>query len=378
MDYKTPLSWDNDELIYQISLTQIPGVGEYLAKLLVSYCGSAKGVFTEKKSFLLKIPEIGDFTAHSISKFKHFDFAVQEIELLKANQITPIFYLDEKFPAKLKVYDDSPILMYYKGNANLNHQRIISIVGTRKSTAYGKQFTDDLISELAKYDVMVISGLAFGTDTNAHKACVKNNVTTVGVLGHGFHTLFPSSNKKLSEEMILNGGLLTEYNFSMPGNKENFPKRNRIVAGMSDAIIVVESAIKGGSLITADIANSYDKDIYALPGRINDPYSLGCNKLLYDHKASIIDSIPGLIFSLGYQKNKPNKQSQQMQMDLHLSADEKLVYNELSKGEQTIDDLFFYTKISVSKLALVLLDLEFKNLVKSLPGKKYALAYSMG
>jgi DNA processing protein len=147
---------------------------------------------------------------------------------------------------------------------------------------------------------------------------------------------------------------------------------------MSDAIIVVESAIKGGSLITADIANSYDKDIYALPGRINDPYSLGCNKLLYDHKASIIDSIPGLIFSLGYQKNKPNKQSQQMQMDLHLSADEKLVYNELSKGEQTIDDLFFYTKISVSKLALVLLDLEFKNLVKSLPGKKYALAYSMG
>lgn len=375
---KTPFSWENEELIYQISLTQIPGVGEYLAKLLVSYCGSAKGVFTEKKSFLLKIPEIGDYTAQSISKFKEFDFAIQEIELMKLNDITPIFYLDERFPARLKNYDDSPILLYYKGNADLNHQKIISIVGTRKSTIYGKQFTEDLILELAKYDVLIISGLASGTDTNAHKTSLKNNVPTIGVLGHGFHTLFPALNKRLSEEMLLNGGLLTEFNFNMPGNKENFPKRNRIVAGMSDAIIVVESGLKGGSLITADIANSYNKDIYALPGRINDQYSLGCNKLLYDHKASIIESINGLIFSLGYKNNKHNKQSQQLQMDLHLSAEEKLVYNELSKGEQTIDDLFFNTQINVSKLALVLLDLEFKNLVKSLPGKKYTLAQSMG
>ncbi len=361
------------ELPYEIALTMIDGVGDLVAKNLISYCGGAKGVFTEKKSFLKKIPAIGEFTANSIAKFNNFDEVDKEIKLIEKHKIEPLFYLDKRYPYRLKNHDDSPILLYYKGNADLNHQRVLSIVGTRQATVYGKHFTEQLCEALKPYDVLVISGLASGTDTNAHKFSLKHGMQTVGVLGHGLQTIFPTDNRKLAIEMLEHGGLLTEYRFNAPGVKENFPQRNRIVAGMSDAVIVVESAIKGGSLITAEIANGYNQDVYALPGKITDTWSQGCNKLIQQNKAAIIDNVDELLKTLGYLDSKTKTKPAQIPLLQNLSDPELKVVNYLRLGEKGIDDLHFETQINVSQLALILLDLEFSGVINSLPGKKYVM-----
>ncbi len=351
----------------------VNGVGDLVAKNLISYCGSAQGVFTEKKSFLRKIPNIGESTANNIAKFNAFDEIETEIKLLEKHQIEPLFYLDKKYPFRLKNHDDSPILLYYKGNADLNQQRVVSIVGTRKATVYGKLFTEQLCEALKPYGVLVVSGLAAGTDTNAHKYSLKFGIPTVGVLGHGLHTMFPSDNRKIAADMLEHGGLLTEYRYQAPGIKENFPQRNRIVAGMCDALIVVESGIKGGSLITAEIANGYNKDVYALPGKITDTWSQGCNKLVQQNKAAIIDSIDELMKSMGYFETSKKNKITQLPLLQNLSDPELKVVNYLKQGEKGIDDLHYETQIQVSQLALILLDLEFSGVINSLPGKKYAL-----
>ncbi len=362
-----------ENLLYQIALTKIEGVGDIIAKNLISYCGGAKEVFKVKKSFLEKIPNIGAATANHIVKFNDFTAIEKEITTLQKHQIKPLFYLDEAYPFRLKNADDSPILLYYKGNANLNQQRIIAIVGTRNATLYGKQFTEQLCEALAPYNVLIVSGLAAGTDTNAHKFALKNNCETIGVLAHGLQTIYPAANRNLAIEMLNKGGLLTEFAYNTPGVKENFPKRNRIVAGLADATIIIESGAKGGSLITAEIANSYNRDVHALPGRINDNWSIGCNALIQQHKAAIIDSIEQLIITLGYTDTKKTKATNQLLLLDNLSESETLVINLLKQSEKAIDQLHFDTKIPMGQLALVLLDLEFKNLVYTLPGKVYGL-----
>lgn len=361
-----------DELIYQLSLTKVPGIGNNLSKVLISYCGSAKKVFFEKKHALLKIPGIGENTANNIVKFKDFSPAETELEFIKKHKIKPIFFLDKEYPYRLKNYEDSPLVLFYLGNADLNKQRVLSVVGTRKSTIYGKQFTEQLIEALVPYDVLIVSGLASGTDTNAHKSALKNNLQTVGVVGHGFHTIFPADNRQLAKEMLKNGALLTEYWYKEVGNKENFPMRNRIVAAMSDALIVVESAEKGGSLITAEWANNYNIDVFSLPGRINDTYSKGCNQLIRENKSAIIDSIPELINTLGYEL-KSTKKQKQLELLPDLNENEFKVYELLKRGEMPIDQLHYHSKLSMSQLALILLDFEFKGLINSLPGKTYSL-----
>jgi DNA processing protein len=366
------------ELPYRIALTMVDGIGHSLAKNLISFCGSAEAVFTEKKFTLKKIPGIGQINADNISRFKDFKEIEDEIAKLEKHKIQPIYYLDPEYPVRLKNCDDGPIMIYFKGQADLNKQRMISIVGTRKSTPYGKQFTDELVEALAPYNVTILSGLALGIDTYAHKYAVKHKIPTIGVMGHGFHTIYPASNRQLAIEMMENGGLLTEFRFAMPGNKENFPQRNRIVAGMSDAVIVVESSIKGGSLITAEYGNQYNRDVYALPGKLTDTFSLGCNQIIHDHKAAIIDSISGLINDLGYDMPEKPKKSAQLSLLPPMSEQEQLVYDYLKSGNKGIDDLHYHTKISVSQLALVLLDLEFKGLIKTLPGKTYSLIQIMG
>ncbi|MDI1232829.1 MAG: DNA-processing protein DprA [bacterium] len=360
------------ELPYQMALTMVQGVGNTVAKNLISYCGSAQGVFSEKKSFLKKIPNIGEFTANNIATFNGFEEIDQEIKRIEKHKVKTLFYLDKSYPYRLKNYEDSPILMYYRGTADLNHDRIISIVGTRKATVYGKQFTEQLCEAFKQHNVLITSGLASGTDTNAHKYSLKNNIPTVGVLGHGLQTIFPTDNRKLAIEMLDNGGLLTEYRFNAPGVKENFPQRNRIVAGMCDALIVIESGSRGGSLITAEIANGYNKDVYALPGKITDPWSQGCNNLIHQNKAAIIESIDELIKVLGYDQ-KIKSRAAQLSLLQHLSDPEMKVVNYLREGEKGIDDLHYETQINVSQLALILLDLEFNGIINSLPGKKYAM-----
>lgn len=367
----------NSELMYQIAITKIDGVGPNLAKNLIAYCGSASAVFKQKKSELKKIPGIGTVTAASISKFQDFKAIEQEIELLSKNKIQAYFYLDKEYPQRLKHCDDCPLVLFYKGNSNLNSEKVISIVGTRKSTYYGKQFTEELIQTLKNYDVTVVSGLASGTDTNAHKSCLKLQIPTIGVLGHGLATIYPSSNYKLSEEMLENGGLLTEYCYHTPGTKENFPKRNRIVAGMCDALIVVESGVKGGSLITADLANQYNRDVYALPGKINDLWSTGCNRLIHKNQAAIITDIEGLIADLNLGTNNKNKLSFSPNLFHSLNEKEMEIIKHLKNEKLTIDQIYYLTNIELNQLAFILLNLELKNILTVLPGKQFTLLQSM-
>lgn len=368
----------NSELIYQIAITKIDGVGPNLAKNLIAYCGSASAVFNQKKSELKKIPGIGTVTAANISKFQNFKTIEQEIDLLNKYKIQAYFYLDKEYPQRLKHCDDCPLVLFHKGNCNLNSEKVISVVGTRKSTNYGKQFTEELIQTLKNYDVTVVSGLASGTDTNAHKSCLKFKIPTIGVLGHGLATIYPSSNYKLSEEMLDNdGGLLTEYCYHTPGTKENFPKRNRIVAGMCDALIVIESGIKGGSLITADLANQYNRDVYALPGKINDLWSTGCNRLIHKNQAAIITDIEGLIADLNLGTAGKNKPSFSPNLFNSLNEKEMEIIKHLKNDKLTIDQIYYHSNIEIGHLSFLLLNLELKNIVTVLPGKVYSLYQSM-
>lgn len=364
---------DENEWINRIALTMVDGIGPHLAKNLLSNFGSATEVFSQKRHILKKIQGIGLLTASNIASFKNFDLAKREYHLLQKHNIQPLFYLDKDYPKRLKQAEDAPVIIYLKGEVNLNTKRVIAVVGTRKSTPYGKQFTDDFIASLKPFDVVVISGLAAGTDTNVHKACLRNELSTIGVLGHGFGTIYPQSNKSLALEMTLKGGLITEYTFDTPGNRENFPQRNRIVAAMCDALIVIESGEKGGSLITADLANQYNRDVYALPGKITDTWSKGCNRIIADNQAAIIDNVPNLLKFLGFESDIRKVEKQQLELFSGLNDDEKVIVHLLQNKILGIDDLQYDSGIDVSKLAFLLLDLEFRNIVKCLPGKTYCL-----
>lgn len=302
---------------------------------------------------------------------------MEELQNIQKNNIQFLTYFDLKFPKRLKEIDDGPLVIFTKGNADLNTSRMLAIVGTRTPTQYGKQFTEMCVEALKPYNVTIVSGLALGIDSIAHKSCVLNKIPTIGVLGHGLSTIYPSGNKSLSNDILKNGALVTEFKYHTPGNRENFPRRNRIVAAMCDTIIVVESGIKGGSMITADLANQYNRDVYALPGKITDEFSQGCNKLIANNQAAIIDSISTLISNLGYDIKKKQKSQHQKTLTLDLNEDEKNIYELLSISEKGIDDLLYSSEIPVNRMALVLLDMEFKGLIKMLPGKRYCLIKDM-
>ncbi len=355
----------------------VNGIGNHLAKNLFNHFGSAKNIFKEKTFNLKKIQGIGALTAKNIKDFNQFDEALEELQFIQKNNIQFLTYFDPKFPKRLKEIDDSPLVLFTKGNAELNASRMLAIVGTRTPTQYGKQFTEMCVEALKPYNVTIVSGLAAGIDSIAHKSCVINKIPTIGVLGHGLSTIYPSGNKHLSNDIIKNGALVSEFRFHTPGNKENFPRRNRIVAAMCDTIVVVESGIKGGSMITADLANQYNRDVFALPGKITDVFSQGCNKLIANNQAAIIDSISTLIDSLGYDVKKKQKPQQQNLQLLNLNEDEKSIYNILFNGEKGIDDLLYTSEIPLNRMALVLLDMEFKGLLKMLPGKRYCLIKDM-
>lgn len=363
----------DQELPYLMALTMINGIGNHLAKLLYTHCGSAKAVFKEKLSLLKKIPGIGALTAKNIMSFNQFDFIENELKLIQKNHINTILYFDDAYPKRLKEIEDSPLVLFSKGNASLDTTRMLAVVGTRNATSYGKQFTDDLIEALKPYNTTIVSGLASGTDTNVHKACLKNNIPTIGVMGHGFSTIYPGVNRKLASDMLQDGALITEFKYNTPGAKENFPRRNRIVAAMCDAVIVVESGSKGGSMITADLANQYNRDVFALPGKITDTYSLGCNRLISQHQAAIIDSVSALISLLGYDSVPKPAATNNLQLLLSLNQDETQIVNVLKSGDAGIDQLYYATELPMNKLAFLLLDLEFRGVLRNLPGKIYQL-----
>lgn len=368
----------NDPLIYNIGITLLPGVGDITAKNLIAYCGSAEAVFNEKKSHLEKIPGIGTILIDVISNGEiqkdALKRAEEEIEFLEKEKVKAIFYSDESYPFKLKQCDDGPVLLYYKGNADLNAKKILSIVGTRAATDYGKEVTKRLVEELSTYSPLIVSGLALGIDICAHKAALKNNLQTVAVLAHGLEKIYPDLNIQTAKQMIEQGGLLTEFISRTEMVPEFFPRRNRIVAGLADATIVIESKKSGGSLITADIANSYDRDVFAIPGRMNDSSSEGCNWLIKTNKAMLIQSAEDIVKALSWDVENQKPKRTQTELFANLSEEEEALVNVLKQKEKThIDDLSLASNLPMSKTASLLLNLEFSGVIKSLPGKMYEL-----
>jgi DNA processing protein len=363
------------ELLYQIALTLVPNIGDVRAKALINHFGNATAVFHSPKKTFQAIEGIGSKAVDSVLKFKDFSRAEEEMDFIKKYKIAPLFLTDKNYPQRLLNCYDSPPLLYYKGNADLNCSRIVAIVGTRNHNEYGKNICEKLVEGLVNEDVLVVSGLAFGIDTIAHKSAIKNNIKTVGVLAHGLDRVYPSQNASLAKQMVSYGGLLTEFKSNTIPDKQNFPGRNRIVAGISDATIVIESGIKGGSLITAELANGYNKDVFAFPGRADDTKSEGCNYLIKNNKAALITSANDLLENMGWKKQQNSSPKKQRELFIELSTEEKIVVDILQSREQIqIDELYFKSKLSSSAVAQALLMLEMQGVVSSLPGKIYKMS----
>ncbi|MCC7515237.1 MAG: DNA-protecting protein DprA [Bacteroidia bacterium] len=368
-----------DELVFRLALTQLPGVGHGLAKTLVSYCGSAGTVFKERQDALKKIPGIGSIIADNIKQGKTKALALAESELgfIQKHKIKALFYTDKEYPSRLKLCNDGPAMLFVKGNCNFNASKVLAFVGTRNATEYGKSITEQLIQELSLHDdLLIVSGLAYGIDIAAHKACLKNEIPTVGVVAHGLDSLYPAIHKSTADKMMEKGGIISDFISGTKPDKENFPSRNRIVAGMSDAVIVVESAIKGGALITADIANSYNRDVFAIPGNVHNEYSKGCNAYIRDNKANLIQSVTDIEFFLGWdlKKNKNEKKQVQATLFLELPPDERKLVDYLKQNIRSdIDSICMYSGLAIGKIPNLLLTLELKGLIKVHPGKVYEL-----
>jgi DNA processing protein len=359
-------------LLHQIALKMIPGIGDVLIKNLISYCGSVEAVFKERKSKLLKVPGIGDVLAQNIASFKNFKAAEQELLFIEKHQIKTYFYLDENYPYRLRDIADAPCLLYGLGNFDLNPTRMVGIVGTRKASDYGRAFTQQLVEELKQHHVQVVSGLAAGIDGIAHKACVQHKIPNIGILAHGLDRIYPSIHQSLAKKMIECGGLLSEFPSGTNPDRENFPKRNRIVAGLADVLILPETAIKGGARITAEIAYSYNKEIMAVPGRVSDYYSQGCNYLIQDQKALMITCAADLIALMGW-TNK-NKDVKKLDLFTQLTPQQaQLIQFIRAKVKIGIDEMAFELCTDTGTLALQLLELEFMGLLRSLPGKCYEI-----
>lgn len=363
----------DEELKLRIALTLLEGVGSVTARNLVSYCGSVEGVFRERKKNLEKIPGIGPATAEKIISHNTFERAEKELAFIERHEIKPLFYLDKDFPSRLKSCSDAPVMLYYKGTADLNQHRMIAIVGTRNASDYGRTITEKITEELKAYEIIIVSGLAYGIDITAHKASIKNEIPTIGVLGHGLDRIYPAIHKSTAEKMMEQGGLLTEFMTDTKPDKENFPQRNRIVAGMCDAVLVIEAAKSGGALITAEIANSYNRDVFAIPGRTSDPYSAGCNYFIKMNKAALVESAADIAEMMQWNAEKHEAvKPKQKQLFVELTEEEKQLVEIISQhGKTHIDLITSSLPLPVSKISATLLSLEFKGVIKSLPGKMY-------
>ena len=361
----------SNEQLYRVAVTMLPNIGSVLAKNLIAYCGSAEAIFKTSKGKLEKIPQIGAERASSIAGADVLKEAEKELKFIEDYKIKTLFFADKDYPRRLKDCTDSPVMLYYMGNADLNAEKIVAIVGTRRATDYGKEMTEKLMEELAPHGVLVISGLAYGIDVAAHQSALENNLKTVGVLAHGLNTIYPQQHKGIARRMVEQGGLLTEYTSADEMHPANFPNRNRIVAGMSDAVVVMESKIKGGAVITANIANSYNRDVLTYPGRTVDKMSAGCNFLIKSYKANLIENGEDLLTFMQWNSDASKKNSRkQPQLALNLSADEQKVYALLNTGELEIDRLADESGISPSVLAATLLEMEMNNLMVSLAQEK--------
>jgi len=362
------------ELIYQMALSQIPRIGPVLAKNLLSYCGSPAAVFREKIHVLQKVPGIGLIIAREVAAFKDFDRLQEEVEFIEKNNIKTQFFTDSGYPYRLKSNVDAPLMLYVKGNNSFENSRMIGVVGTRLANHYGTDLTQQLVKDLSPYGCTIVSGLAYGIDYEAHKAALKYDIPTIGILAHGLDRIYPYVHRNLAVKMIENNGaLVTEFISKTNPDRENFPKRNRIVAGLVDALIVIQSPKKGGSLITANLAFQYDREVMAFPGRVGESVSEGGHLLIKSNKAHLIESAEDVIDLMSYREDAGKKDSQ-IKLLLDLSDLELKVVNQLKlHGTLGMDSLAVLTQMNMGKLSQILLQLEIADLVRNLPGKCYEL-----
>jgi DNA processing protein len=363
----------NNTLLYRIALTLVPNVGPVPMKILLEHFGDAEAIFKAKKKDLCAVENIGELKAKCIKDFDDFKKAEMEIAFIEKYKIEPLFITEKNYPQRLLHCYDAPTLLYYRGNADLNHSKIISIIGTRSNTDYGRQLTEKFIEEIKEHNAVIVSGLAFGIDAVAHKVALQNELQTVAIVAHGLNSIYPAQHKSLAKDISANGGLLTEFTQNTKPDKFNFPQRNRIVAGMADATIVVETPIKGGSMITAELANNYNKDVFAFPGKTTDTKSAGCNHLIKNNKAVLLTEAQQFIELMGWEEKKTKKKIQK-ELFIEFSENEKIIYDALKEKDALhIDEIYFKSALSSSTVAASILNLELQNIIVSLPGKMYKL-----
>jgi DNA processing protein len=361
-----------DEKFYSISLTFAGRIGPVTARKLISHFEHPEHVFRESKKNLLKLGLMSASAVQSLFNKDIFDKAEKEIAFTEKYAVDILCLNDEAYPFRLRNCPDAPVVLYKKGNASLNPLKSISVVGTRKSTGYGKDTTAALIKSLQGESLQVVSGLAFGIDTEAHKASLNAQLETIAVLGTGLNMIYPAENRPLAKRICEHGALLTEFTTQIPPEKENFPRRNRIIAGMSDAVIVIETGKRGGALITAELGISYNRDVFAIPGKIGDTYSDGCNWLIKTNKAGLITSAEDLYYCMNWEM--PGKKKTGIQATMALTREEEIISRLLLEhNDCSIDFLCNSTGFSFSQTAGILLNLEMSGIVRSLPGKMYRL-----
>jgi len=361
----------SQKLFHRLAINMIPQIGPAKTKILIENFGSAAQVFSASKKDLLSLDSINENLANLIRAKSAFAAAEKELEFIEKNEVTVLYYKDEEYPERLRVLPTSPALLFYKGNADLNHHRTVGIVGTRKTTSYGQDVCKQIVQDLRRYDVQVVSGLANGVDSIAHRSSLDADIPTIGVLGHGLQMIYPYNNDRLAEDMQKNGGVLTEYTSDQGPDREHFPARNKIVAAFSDTLLVIESANRGGSLITATFAKKYQKKVFAVPGRITDPMSAGCNLLIKKEDATLAESAADIaqVMKWSAQTKLANIQTK---LFIELDDKEKEIIGVIKKLESpSLDRICYETKILNSEMASLLLNLEFKGVIKSLPGKRF-------
>ncbi len=363
-----------DPKLAQLALTFLPRIGDTTLKSLVSYCGSPEKIFTTPKGKLEKIPGIGSIASKSILDNKQaFKKAEKALAYCSKHQIKLLFYTDKDYPAYLKQLADGPSVIYLKGNVLPENRKYISIVGTRNASKEGKQNVANIIAELAPYKPIIVSGLAYGIDIEAHKEALANNLTTYGIMATGIEKVYPSIHTKIAEKMLAKGGLLTEFPPHTNMSPSKFPERNRIIAGLSEATLVVEAGKKGGALITAYLARDYDREVFAIPGNLKNENTVGCNNIIKNNIAQLVSSGKDIAFYLGWETNNTVTKKRLALKQEDFSQEEWAVLQLLNASELHIDELSWKSQIQIGKLASILLNLEFKNIVVSLPGKKYRI-----
>ena len=365
------------EKIYQVALSNVEGVGSVFFRQLISHCGSAESVFKAKTDKLLKIPGVGRVVIEGLKNKELISDAEKTLIKAEKQGAQLLFSTDKNYPSRLKPLYDAPAVLYYKGSASLDHFRSIGIVGTRQATEYGKKVTESIVEQSKNYNPLIVSGLAYGIDITAHKAAIDFGLPTIAVMASGIDVIYPSQHEKYIDQILNNGGIISENPFGKQPLRNMFLSRNRIIAGLSDASIVIESAVKGGSLVTAEFANNYHRQVFAVPGTLTNKASEGCNKLIQQNKANIYTQINDLVETLNWdlEENQDKIKFKKNDVDLSMFTDEEaqVISHLRTHGAMQIDELSWQTQVPLNRLASLLLNLEFQGIIKAMPGKKFGL-----